>query len=133
MRTIQSSTGLSDACYQCFDQYKLNKHVTLGTHYVTREISTLAEQASQFLLDSQTRFPTVCHLAGLDPRRVRRHARKVTNDVDLRLKIISPSLHNEPKEPTHDDVACIHHKLHLGNGLWRSDWRTLNTRTGTKA
>jgi hypothetical protein len=87
--------ALCDACYQCFDQHQLNKHASLGAHYVTHEASALAEQARKFLLANQTRFPTVCHLAGLDPGHVRRHARKVTNDVDLRLKIICPPLRHE--------------------------------------
>lgn len=79
--------ALCDASYQYFEQHQLNKHASLGTHHITRETSLLAQQARQFLLADETCFPTVCHLAGLEPGQVRTRARKVTNDVDLRLKI----------------------------------------------
>jgi hypothetical protein len=71
------------------DQYQLNKHAPLGTQHITSETSFLAEKARQFLLVDNTRFPAVCNLAGLDPSHVRTRARKVTNDVDLRLKIVT--------------------------------------------
>jgi hypothetical protein len=87
--------ALCDACYQCFDQYQLNKHAWLGTQFISRETSLLAHQARQFLFGDNTRFPQVCHLAGLDPDNVRTPARKVTNDVDLRLKVIRTPVNDE--------------------------------------
>jgi hypothetical protein len=87
--------ALCDACYQCFDQYQLNKHASLGTEFISRETSLLAHQARRFLFGDNIRFPQVCHLAGLDPDNVRTHARKVTNDVDVMLKIIRPPLRDE--------------------------------------
>jgi hypothetical protein len=92
--------ALCDACYQCFDQYQLNKHASLGTQFISRETSLLAHQARRFLFADNTCFPPVCHLAGLDPGHVRKHARKATNDVDLRLKIIRPPRHDERMRDT---------------------------------
>jgi hypothetical protein len=87
---------LCDACCQCFDQYQLNKHASLGSRYISREEIFLATQARQFLLADRTRFQTVCNLAGLDPSHVRTRARKVTSDVDIRLKTVRPPpLHHE--------------------------------------
>ena len=35
--------ALCDACYQCFDQYQLNKNAALPHRYVTREDLYLAD------------------------------------------------------------------------------------------
>jgi hypothetical protein len=47
--------ALCDACYQCFDQYQLNKHASLGAHFISRETSLLTRQTRQFLLANTTR------------------------------------------------------------------------------
>jgi hypothetical protein len=51
--------ALCDASYQCFDQYQLNKHASLGSQFISRETSLLAHQARQ---TQSQRTPTSCHL-----------------------------------------------------------------------